>query len=94
MKQPLSRLFSLVRGKSSANTVFSPLRSASTFNHRDGLSLESALTEEELQIRDLARDYARKELMPRILLANRNEQFDRKIMNELGGLGLLGCTVG
>ena len=31
--------------------------------------------------------------MPRILLANRHENFDRKIMNEMGELGLLGPTI-
>lgn len=31
--------------------------------------------------------------MPRILEANRNEHFDRTIMNEMGGLGLLGSTI-
>jgi glutaryl-CoA dehydrogenase len=31
--------------------------------------------------------------MPRVLLANRHERFDREIMNELGELGLLGSTI-
>ena len=31
--------------------------------------------------------------MPRILTANRQERFDREIMNELGALGLLGPTI-
>ena len=31
--------------------------------------------------------------MPRILEANRHETFDRTIMNEMGGMGLLGCTL-
>jgi hypothetical protein len=31
--------------------------------------------------------------MPRILMANRDEKFDRKIMSELGELGLLGTCV-
>ncbi len=44
-------------------------------------------------IRDAARDYAQGRLLPRVLTAFRNERFDREIMNELGGLGMLGCTV-
>ena len=32
-------------------------------------------------------------LMPRIILANRNEVFHREIMNEMGELGLLGPTI-
>lgn len=31
--------------------------------------------------------------MKRIVNANRNEIFDREIMNELGSLGALGCTL-
>lgn len=31
--------------------------------------------------------------MPRVLEANRNENFDRQIMNELGEMGLLGATL-
>jgi glutaryl-CoA dehydrogenase len=31
--------------------------------------------------------------MPRILLANRHEKFDVKIMKEFGALGLLGATI-
>ena len=31
--------------------------------------------------------------MPRILEANRYETFDRDIMNEMGSMGLLGCTL-
>ena len=31
--------------------------------------------------------------MPRVQSANREERFDREIMNELGELGLLGCTL-
>jgi glutaryl-CoA dehydrogenase len=31
--------------------------------------------------------------MPRILMANREERFDREIMNEMGALGFLGATL-
>lgn len=31
--------------------------------------------------------------MPRVLLANRHEKFDREIMSELGALGLLGASI-
>jgi glutaryl-CoA dehydrogenase len=31
--------------------------------------------------------------MPRIVHANRNEVFDREILNEMGELGLLGSTI-
>ncbi len=44
-------------------------------------------------IRDSARDYARSELMPRIVEANRDGKFDRKIVSEMGSLGLLGAML-
>ena len=45
----------------------------------DPLLLESQLTAEERLIRDSARAYAQEKLMPRILQANRREEFDRAI---------------
>ena len=59
----------------------------------DPLLLEEQLTEEERMIRDSTREYAQDRLMPRVLEANRNESFDREIMNEMGDLGLLGATL-
>lgn len=63
------------------------------FNWEDPLLFENQLTEEEKLVRDTARQYAQEKLMPRILDANRNETFDREIMNEMGELGLLGSTL-
>ncbi len=59
----------------------------------DPLLLEDALGEDERMVRDTALAYAQDRLMPRILEANRHEIFDRKIMTELGALGLLGPTL-
>ncbi len=59
----------------------------------DPFLLDDQLTEEERMIRDTAQDYAQERLMPRVLMANREEKFDREIMNELGELGLLGSTL-
>ncbi len=64
-----------------------------TFVWDDPFLLEDQLTEEERMIRDTARDYAQERLMPRVLMANREETFDREIMNEMGALGLLGSTL-
>jgi glutaryl-CoA dehydrogenase len=63
------------------------------FNWQDPMLLDSQLTQEERMIRDTARAYCQDKLAPRILLANRNEIFDREILNELGELGLLGATL-
>ena len=63
------------------------------FDWQDPLNLNSLLTEEERMIRDMVHDYAQDKLMSRVLTANREERFDREIMNELGELGLLGSTL-
>jgi glutaryl-CoA dehydrogenase len=63
------------------------------FQWDDPLLLDSLLTLDERAVREAARDYCQKSLMPRILSANREERFDREIMNELGELGFLGATL-
>ncbi|XP_069088071.1 glutaryl-CoA dehydrogenase, mitochondrial isoform X3 [Pleurodeles waltl] len=63
------------------------------FDWQDPLLLESQLTEEEVMIRDTFRTYCQQKLMPRILMANRNEVFHREIISELGELGVLGSTI-
>jgi glutaryl-CoA dehydrogenase len=62
-------------------------------SYLDIFKLETQLNSEEILIRDTARKYAEEFLMPRILLSNRNETFDRDIYYELGELGLLGATI-
>ncbi|MBE9556159.1 MAG: acyl-CoA dehydrogenase [Proteobacteria bacterium] len=63
------------------------------FVWEDPLLLDDQLSEEERMVRDTARDYAQDKLMPRILLANRHETFDRDVFTEMGALGLLGSTL-
>ena len=63
------------------------------FDWKDPLNLESNLTEEEIMVRDTAHQYCQERLLPRVLMANRHETFDREIMNEMGELGLLGPTI-
>ncbi len=55
--------------------------------------LEQQLSEEERMIRDATREYCQDRLMTRVQMANREESFDREIMNEFGELGLLGATI-
>jgi glutaryl-CoA dehydrogenase len=79
----------------------SPLQAVATASARPGpefawddpFRLDEQLTEDERLIRDSAREYAQKRLMPRILEANRHELVDRTIFNEMGELGLLGATI-
>lgn len=63
------------------------------FDWQDPFQFSAMLTEEERMIRDTAHQYCQERLMPRVLTANREERFDREIMNELGELGLLGATL-
>ncbi len=63
------------------------------FSWEDPLRLDDALADDERLIRDAARDYCQNELLPGIVMANRDEVFDREILREMGSLGLLGSTL-
>ncbi|MDI3325575.1 acyl-CoA dehydrogenase [Pontibacterium granulatum] len=63
------------------------------FNWEDPFLLEAQLSEEERMVMQSARDYAQDRLLSRVTEANRNEVFHTEIMQELGELGLLGCTL-
>jgi glutaryl-CoA dehydrogenase len=63
------------------------------FEWSDPLLLEDELSQEERMVRDAARAYCHDKLAPRVIQANREERFDRSILNEMGELGLLGSTI-
>ena len=63
------------------------------FDWSDPLFLDDLLTEEERMVRDTAHVYCQEKLMPRVLMAHREEHFDPAIMREMGELGLLGPTI-
>ncbi len=63
------------------------------FDWEDPYRIDAHLTEEEILIRDTARNYAENRLMPRILQANRHETFDQEVMQEMAELGFLGATL-
>ena len=63
------------------------------FKWQDALLLDDQLSEDERMIRDSARDYCQEKLLPRVIEANRHEKFHREILNEMGALGFLGCTL-
>ncbi|XP_072949142.1 glutaryl-CoA dehydrogenase, mitochondrial-like [Epargyreus clarus] len=63
------------------------------FNWEDPLNLDRQLQDDEKAIRDSLKVYCNEKLLPRIVEANRNEVFDRKIYQEMGELGVLGCTI-
>lgn len=78
-----------------ASTSSNARRCASTasFKWDDPLNLNSLLTEEEQAIQETARSYCQERLLPRVLEAYRNEDYDKKILEEMGELGLLGATI-
>ncbi|KAI9455652.1 acyl-CoA dehydrogenase domain-containing protein [Russula earlei] len=63
------------------------------FRWEDPLDLESQLSEEEITIRDTARDFCREYLAPRVLHAHRSEDFDNSVLPAMGAIGLLGPTI-
>ncbi|KIV95513.1 hypothetical protein PV10_03158 [Exophiala mesophila] len=67
--------------------------SAATFKWDDPLNLHNSLTEEEQAIQETAHSYCQERLQPRVLEAYRKEDFDKKILQEMGELGLLGATI-
>ena len=77
------------------NIISTPSRKGkfAPFKWDDALMLETQLTEDERAIRDAAHDFCQEKLFPRVLMANRNEHFDREIMNEFGEMGFLGATL-
>ena len=77
-----------------ADTPFDPSPEASApFAWDDPFYLDDQLSEDERMVRDTAKAYAQDRLMSRVRDANRHEVFHREIMNEMGELGLLGCTI-
>lgn len=64
-----------------------------SFNWEDPLFLDDLLTEEERMIRDTAQRFARDELAPRVIEANRHEKHDATLLKDMGALGLLGPTI-
>ena len=60
---------------------------------QDILLFDEQLTDEELIVQKSARDYCQKELLPRIIEANRDEVFDKSIYKEMAQLGFLGAPI-
>ncbi|HEX9180218.1 MAG TPA: acyl-CoA dehydrogenase [Burkholderiales bacterium] len=68
-------------------------RAKASFQWDDPLLFGEQITEDERMVRDAARDYCQERLLPRVVDANRREHFHREILNEMGALGFLGCTL-
>ncbi len=64
-----------------------------SFKWDDPLLLEDQLTEDEILIRDAAREFADRELRPRVSSDYLEEASDRSIFAAMGETGLLGITL-
>ncbi|RDD46217.1 Glutaryl-CoA dehydrogenase, mitochondrial [Trichoplax sp. H2] len=84
------KLLSFIRLSSSRLRLLS---SGPSFDYKDALSLEGQLHEDEILMRDQVRAYCQDKLMPRIVMSNRNEEYHPEILQEMGDLGILGCTI-
>ncbi|KAF2230365.1 glutaryl-CoA dehydrogenase mitochondrial precursor [Viridothelium virens] len=63
------------------------------FDWKDPLGSNNLFTEEELAISETAEAYCQERMLPRVLEAYRNEEYDKTILEEMGELGLLGATI-
>merc|ERR1712070_1273741 len=88
-----STMRSLIKPSSTWAVRSQRMFSKPAFDWSDALNLDSRLTEEERMVRDSCRDFCTEQLMPGIVQATRNEDFDRSIMREFGNLGMLGVTI-
>ncbi|KFZ01773.1 hypothetical protein V501_09808 [Pseudogymnoascus sp. VKM F-4519 (FW-2642)] len=73
--------------------AYAAAAAAPKYQWTDPLGSQNLFTEEELAVSETAESYCQEQLMPRVLEAYRNEDFDRNILQEMGELGLLGATI-
>ncbi|KAI0016555.1 glutaryl-CoA dehydrogenase [Xylariomycetidae sp. FL0641] len=66
---------------------------AAVFDWQDPLVSKNLLTEDEMAIMETAERYCQEQLLPRVLQAYRDENYDRNILLEMGELGLLGASL-
>ena len=68
-------------------------RHISSFSPSDPFLFNKQLTADEHVFKDTVATYAQTKLKPRIIESYRNETFDKKILLEMGEMGLLGTTI-
>ncbi|ORY13283.1 glutaryl-CoA dehydrogenase-like protein [Clohesyomyces aquaticus] len=95
MFRPICRLSTnqLSKTARSAAIGIRRLHAPVPFDWKDPLGANNLFTEDELAISETAESYCQERMLPRVLEAYRNEDFDRKIIEEMGELGLLGATI-
>ncbi len=65
----------------------------SAFRGLDYYHLDDMLSEEEIMVRDMTRDFVTAEVMPVIAEAYENAEFPRKLIKQVGELGMLGANL-
>src|SRR5437763_6691955 len=55
--------------------------------------IDFELTDEQRLIRETARDFANKEIVPRVRENDRNERFDTELVQKIADMGYLGAIV-
>ena len=63
------------------------------FQWQDPFLFEDQLTEDERIVQNSARIFCQDQLFPLVREAHRNESFDRKIFQSMGGVGFLGANL-
>ncbi|KAH8174989.1 acyl-CoA dehydrogenase, middle domain-containing protein [Sarocladium implicatum] len=76
-----------------ASKSFASAANGPVFNWEDPLASNNILTEDELAIAETAEKYCQERMLPRVLQAYRDETYDKKILEEMGELGLLGANL-
>lgn len=72
---------------------FNKIIKRNVFNFKDAFLFENQLLQDEKAIKELAENFSRDILKPNIVSSFRNENFDKKIIKEMGNVGLLGPTI-
>ncbi|KWU44393.1 acyl-CoA dehydrogenase domain-containing protein [Rhodotorula sp. JG-1b] len=88
-----ARSFSSEGAEAQAPQVLAKTPAFAPYEWDDPLKVRTLLSEEEESILDMAQSYCQENLAPRVVEAYRHENFDRKILSEMGELGLLGPTI-
>ncbi len=62
-------------------------------NWFDPFYIQSHLTEEEVKIQNNIREFCNKELRTKVVIKNRNHEFDKNLYPKFGSIGVLGQTI-
>ncbi len=76
--------------KAESNTTFHKANKADQYNHPDYYLMDELLTEEHKLVRNMVRDYVKKELSPIIEDMAQQAKFNTAMVKQLGDLGCFG----